>query len=70
MSLGRRVERLEDRRRRRTLTTAQHERQQREHDHLDREIESLAAELEAREGPGAVARIFAQVEAEYRGLGT
>ena len=35
-------------------------------DRLDAEIERLAGEFEEREGPGALARLLADVEAEVR----
>ncbi len=71
MSLGRRLERLEGRHGRRldTMTTAQLEREQREHEHLDREIERLLAEMVRRGRADEAARIIAEAEAEYRGLG-
>ncbi len=37
------------------------------HEDMDAEIERLAGELEEREGPGAFARLLAEVEAELYG---
>ncbi len=42
---------------------------ERDYEALDREIETLAAEFEAREGPGAFAALIAEVRADFEAAG-
>lgn len=57
MSVARRLDRLE-------RVSRRWEAPRRDPAETDAEIERLAAELEAREGPGAFAAVLAQVEAK------